>query len=128
MINGVSIYSIVVTVLMVVFGFVASYIRTKSNLISKAGDFINKAEEDYKSVSKAGAEKFSWVVYTLHSIIPAPMRIFITEDMIAQIVQKARRNESTVSPLACRSTNARRRTQWTRAHQMRRQIDLTIMC
>jgi len=52
--NGINIYSIVVTVLMVIFGFVSSYIKTKSNLINKAGDFINKAEEDYKEVSKAG--------------------------------------------------------------------------
>ena len=55
MINGYSIYSIVMTALMVIFGFLCSYIKTKTNLISKAGDFINKAEEDYKDVSKAGA-------------------------------------------------------------------------
>ena len=32
--NGINIYSIVVTVLMVIFGFVSSYIKTKSNLIA----------------------------------------------------------------------------------------------
>lgn len=54
MINGINIYSIIVTVLMVIFGFISSYIKTKSNLINKAGDFINKAEEDYKSSTGAG--------------------------------------------------------------------------
>lgn len=53
--NTINIYSIVMTTLMVIFGFLCSYIKTKTNLISKAGDFINKAEEDYKDVSKAGA-------------------------------------------------------------------------
>lgn len=77
--NGVNIYSIVITVLMVVFGFLCSYIRTKTSLINKAGDFINKAEEDYKDVSKAGSEKFNFVVVTLHNALPAPMRPFISE-------------------------------------------------
>lgn len=53
--NTINIYSIVMTTLMIIFGFLCSYIKTKTNLISKAGDFINKAEEDYKDVSKAGA-------------------------------------------------------------------------
>lgn len=86
--NGINIYSILITVFMVVFGFLCSYIKTKTNLISKAGDFINKAEEDYKDVSKAGAQKFTWVVQTLHNLLPAPMKFFITEPMIAEIVQK----------------------------------------
>ena len=49
--SGINIYSIVMTALMVIFGFLCSYIKTKTNLINKAGDFINKAEEDYKDVN-----------------------------------------------------------------------------
>ena len=86
MMNGINIYSIVVTALMVVFGFVTSYIKTKSKLIDKAGDFINKAEEDYKDVSKAGAYKFEWVVETLYGFVPAPMKMFITRQMVSEIV------------------------------------------
>lgn len=86
--NGINIYSIVVTVLMVIFGFVSSYIKTKSNLINKAGDFINKAEEDYKEVSKAGQYKFEWVVESLYGFVPAPMKMFITRQMISEITQK----------------------------------------
>ena len=86
--NAVNWYSIAVTVLMVIFGFITSYIRTKSELINKAGDFINKAEEDYKDVSKAGAYKFEWVVETLYGFVPAPMKMFITRQMISEITQK----------------------------------------
>ena len=87
MINGYNVYSIVMTVLMVIFGFLCSYIRTKTNLINKAGDFINKAEEDYKDVSKAGTEKFNFVVSSLYNILPAPMKLFFTEQAISIIVQ-----------------------------------------
>lgn len=86
--NGINIYSIVVTVLMVIFGFVSSYIKTKSNLINKAGDFINKAEEEYKDTSKAGAYKFEAVVEWLYGLVPVTMRFFITRQMISEIVQK----------------------------------------
>lgn len=87
--NGINIYSILMTVFMVVLGFLCSYIKTKTNLISKAGDFINKAEEDYKDVSKAGMQKHEAVVEWLFSLVPAPMKIFITRQMIAEITQTA---------------------------------------
>ena len=87
--SGINIYSIVMTALMVIFGFLCSYIRTKTNLISKAGDFINKAEEDYKDVSKAGMQKHEAVVEWLYSLVPVPMKLFITRSMIAEITQKA---------------------------------------
>ena len=86
--SGINIYSIVMTALMVIFGFLCSYIKTKTNLISKAGDFINKAEEDYKDVSKAGAQKFEFVVEALYGLVPAPMKMFITRQMISEITQK----------------------------------------
>lgn len=87
--SGINIYSIVMTVLMVIFGFLCSYIKTKTNLINKAGDFINKAEEDYKDTAKAGAYKFEAVVEWLFGLVPAPMKIFITRQMISEITQTA---------------------------------------
>ena len=52
--NVQNIYSIIITLLTIIFGFLCSYIKTKTMLVNKAGEFINKAEEDYKNVSKAG--------------------------------------------------------------------------
>lgn len=87
--NGINIYSILITVFMVVFGFLCSYIKTKTNLISKAGDFINKAEEDYKDVSKAGAQKFEYVLNALYdNVVPAPLKMFISRQMVSEIIQK----------------------------------------
>ena len=87
--SGINIYSIVVTVLMVIFGFVSSYIKTKSNLINKAGDFINKAEEEYKDVSKAGQYKHEAVVEWCYSMIPTPFKLVITRQVCSQIIQGA---------------------------------------
>ena len=85
--SGINIYSIVMTVLMVVFGFLCSYIRTKTNLINKAGDFINKAEEDYKDYSKSGMIKHEAVVEWCYSLVPGPMRFIITRQVCSQVVQ-----------------------------------------
>lgn len=87
--NGVNIYSIVMTALMVIFGFLCSYIKTKTNLISKAGDFINKAEENYKDVSKAGNIKFEYVLNALYdNVVPTPLKMFISRQMVSEIIQK----------------------------------------
>ncbi len=86
--TSANVYNIVVTILLCVAGFLFSYLKTKSTVIRKAGDFINKAEENWASVSHAGAEKFQWVVKSLHSLLPMPLKPFITEAMIAEIVQK----------------------------------------
>ena len=86
--NGINIYSIITTILVIVFGYLVSYAKTKTALISKAGEFINKAEDEYKSVSKAGNIKFEYVTGVLYESIPAPMKMFITKPMVDEITQK----------------------------------------
>ena len=87
--NGINIYSILITIGFVLLGYLVSYVKTKSKLINKAEEFINVAEDNYKSVTQAGAEKFQFVVETLYNYTPAPLKIFITKDMISHIVQTA---------------------------------------
>lgn len=86
--EGINIYSILITVGLCLLGYVTSYIRTKSKLIQKAGDLINTAEENYKSVTHSGEQKFNAVVTWLYDMTPAPLKIFITKQMISEIVQK----------------------------------------
>lgn len=86
--NGINIYSIITTVLVIVFGYLVSYAKTKTALISKAGEFINKAEDEYKSVSKSGNIKFEYVTGVLYESIPTPMKMFITKPMVDEITQK----------------------------------------
>ncbi len=87
--EGINIYSILITVGLCLLGYITSYIRTKSKLIQKAGDLINTAEENYKSVTHSGEEKFNAVVTWLYDMTPAPLKIFITKQIISEIVQKA---------------------------------------
>ena len=87
--NGINIYSIITTILVIVFGYLVSYAKTKTALISKAGEFINKAEDEYKSVSKAGAQKFEYVLNALYdNVVPAPLKMFISRQMMSEIIQK----------------------------------------
>ena len=86
--SGVNIYSILITIAFCVLGYISSYLRTKSQLVQKAESLINKAEEDYKDVTKAGGQKFSEVVEAIYSWCPAPLRIFITKELISQVTQQ----------------------------------------
>ena len=82
-------YSIIVTILMVIGGFLAEYFKTKQKLWDKVNEYIDQAEEAYKNVTKAGKEKFNHVVSVLFELVPVPLRIIITKEMIGNIVQKA---------------------------------------
>ena len=78
---------IITTILLVVAGFFISYIKTKTSLMDKAQHAINHAEKQYESYTKAGAQKFEYVVDFLYSTIPAPLKMFITRETVAQITQ-----------------------------------------
>ena len=43
----------------------------------------------YKDTTKAGGLKHEYVVTQLYNLLPAPMRIFFTKDMMEQIVDNA---------------------------------------
>ena len=79
---------IITTILLVVAGFFVSYFKTRQDLIDKAKYAINNAEKQYEDYTKAGAQKFQFVCdFLYNSVIPAPMRIFITRETVATIVQ-----------------------------------------
>ena len=87
--SGINIYSIVMSILVIIFGFFASYVRTKVELINQAGIFINKAEEEYINVTKAGNLKFEYVLNALYdNVIPGPLKMFISRQMVSEIIQK----------------------------------------
>lgn len=82
-------YSIIVTILMVIGGFLAEYFKTKQKLWNKVNEYIDQAEEAYKDVTKAGREKYNAVTDALFKLVPVPLRVIITKEMIGNIVQKA---------------------------------------
>ena len=86
--EGINWYSIIVTVVLAILGYIVTYIRKRTEIINKASEFINTAEEEYNSSTKQGETKFKAVVSWLSDMVPAPLRPFITHEMIAKIVQQ----------------------------------------
>ena len=82
-------YSIITTIIWVIFGFLAVYFKNRIDLVEKAEEAVNMAEQEYNSVAKAGGQKMEFAIKWIHDSLPEPMKIFISEDMIRNIVQKA---------------------------------------
>jgi len=77
---------IIIDVLMVIFGFLSIYIKTKTDIYEQVTGKITEAEEMYQSYTKAGNVKFQWTVDTLYSYVPVVMKPFITKELIGSIV------------------------------------------
>lgn len=83
------------TIGLVVFGGLALYIECNkkiqekiAEITGKAVALIKEAEELYKDATKAGGAKKAWVVKQLYALVPKPLNLIITEDMIDQIVER----------------------------------------
>lgn len=68
-------------------GGLSLYFSGKSKLLATVAQFIADAEELYKDSTKAGGRKFQWVVGRLHGLLPAPLRLVFTRELIGAIVQ-----------------------------------------
>lgn len=84
-----SIIRIAVPILTLIFGALSAYFRARDKLRDSSIKYIAEAEELYKDSTKAGKEKFSWVVEALYDLIPAPLKMFITKKCIEKIVQSS---------------------------------------
>ena len=71
----------------IIIGGMALYLQTKGNLKAKASVLIAEAEATYKDATKAGGEKFEWVVSSLYAIIPAVLKPLISRQMLESLVQ-----------------------------------------
>lgn len=79
-------YQIISTVLWIVFGFIVTYLKTKTDIIELAKEQINHAEIMYNE-AHAGEKKMDFVVKYIYKFIPAPMRFIFTEEAIQSIAQ-----------------------------------------
>lgn len=84
-----TILRISVPILTIIFGALSAYFRAHDKLRGRSIKYIAEAEELYKDSTKAGGEKFSWVVETLYEFIPSPLRIILTKKCIEKIVQSS---------------------------------------
>ena len=81
------ILNIAATVILIVVGFAASYMKTRGDLLSMATTLISQAEEEYRDSTKAGGKKFTWVCEKLYNGIPKWLYPFISYQEVEKLVQ-----------------------------------------
>lgn len=74
-------------IFMAVFGGLALWFKGNGTLSSLAAGFIAEAEALYRDVTKAGGEKFTWVVERLYGVFPSAIRPFIPKSLVESVVQ-----------------------------------------
>ncbi len=82
-----SLLRILMPILTIAFGALSAYLRTNEIIRNSSIKYITEAEEMYKDVTKAGGQKFAWVVDTLYNLVPQPLRVLVTRKCIEKIVQ-----------------------------------------
>lgn len=80
-------YKIITTVLIVIFGYFVSYLKTKNNLLDEAKNAVNYAEKEYEDTMNAGSEKMSWAIDYLYGLVPTIIKPLITKDVLQSIIQ-----------------------------------------
>jgi hypothetical protein len=78
---------LIIPLLTVIFGALSAYLRTNEKIMNSSIKYITEAEDMYKDVSKAGGQKFTWVVDTLYNMVPRPLRVVITKKCVEKMVQ-----------------------------------------
>lgn len=81
------IIEIALPLLTLILGALSAYFRAHDKLRDRSLQYIVQAEDLYKDYTKAGGQKFSWVVDTLYDLLPAPLKILVTKKCIEKIVQ-----------------------------------------
>ncbi len=83
------IIEVIKIVVYVVLGGLSIWYSANAKLKGQVGSIIEEAEEMYKDATKAGGQKYEYVIAQLYNILPVPMRIFFTKEMMGQIVDNA---------------------------------------
>jgi hypothetical protein len=81
------IMQVLIPILTIILGAASLYYRENEKLRDSSIKYIAQAESLYKDTTKAGGQKFEWVVDTLYNIVPTPFKIIITKKIIEKVVQ-----------------------------------------
>lgn len=79
--------TIIISAITILFGFLVSYFKTKSNLKTLVVKWILAAEQHYRDYTKAGTEKFNMVVDKIYNLVPTFLKFIFTKKVIAELVQ-----------------------------------------
>ena len=97
-----TIISALESIAVIILGGLAIYFKTSQKAKTKAREiqetlvvilgnvvqFINEAEDQYKSYTNKGSEKFEMVVDKLYFLVPDSIKGIIDREMIADMVQR----------------------------------------
>jgi len=61
--------------------------QTIASITATAVVYIKDAEDKYKDTTKAGGQKFNYVVDKLYALVPEGLNKIITREMVEEIVQ-----------------------------------------
>lgn len=75
-------------VLLVVVGFVMSYLGFKNTFFTQITAFITEAELEYVNVEKSGKDKMAYVIKKVRDMLPAVFRPFFTDEWIESLIQQ----------------------------------------
>lgn len=92
-IENTELQNVIMLVLTIIFSGLSLYLKARKGLMDKAKDRIIDAELKYKDTTNTGGKKFNWVVDTLYSYVPAPLKLIFSKELytiilIATIVQR----------------------------------------
>ena len=82
------IWFVVLFVLGAVARFITAYLKAKGEVTEEAAHQIAVAEEAFATMEKAGEKKMQFCIDALYDLIPAPVKLFLTRQMIGEIVQR----------------------------------------
>lgn len=82
------IWAVVCFVLSVVAQFISAYLKAKGVVTEEAAHQIAVAEEAFSTVEHAGKQKMELCIDALYGMIPTPVKMFFTREMVGEIVQK----------------------------------------
>nr|WP_312579170.1 hypothetical protein [Sedimentibacter sp.] len=77
----------VIPILAIILGAASAYYHENEKIRNVSIKYIAQAEDMYKDATKAGGQKFEWVVDSLYKVVPAPFKVLITKSIVEKIVQ-----------------------------------------
>ena len=78
---------IIKIVVVLVCGYVYTYISTKVNITSKIAAVISKAESEYKDAQTSGSKKMEYAIDILYKYIPIWIKPILTKEVIKSLIQ-----------------------------------------
>ena len=78
---------IVIYLCALAFGGLALWYQGNAKISGRVTALIQRAEELYSDLTKAGGAKFEWVVGQLYELIPLVVRPFVPRRLVEQVVQ-----------------------------------------